>query len=171
MYCTQKNNNSCVTKVDCYIEPDVNVISWPYQFALRCWSIHFKWNCACVLEGDNVFSASAGVLIPLHSICNFREFAWRDPELTEVIHMLQHHFPSVQANAAAYLQHLCYGDNRIKSEVGIVSLIPRCVLIESFCEHLSSTPLNVIKTHYTHFCAFVSTSCIMFERKLLFITT
>uniref|UniRef100_A0A3Q3LC50 Plakophilin 4 n=1 Tax=Labrus bergylta TaxID=56723 RepID=A0A3Q3LC50_9LABR len=46
-----------------------------------------------------------------------REFAWRDPELQEVIHMLQHHFPSVQANAAAYLQHLCYGDNRIKVEV------------------------------------------------------
>uniref|UniRef100_A0AAQ5ZF55 Plakophilin 4 n=1 Tax=Amphiprion ocellaris TaxID=80972 RepID=A0AAQ5ZF55_AMPOC len=47
----------------------------------------------------------------------FLEFAWRDPELPEVIHMLQHHFPSVQANAAAYLQHLCYGDNRVKVEV------------------------------------------------------
>ncbi|XP_034742379.1 plakophilin-4 isoform X5 [Etheostoma cragini] len=46
-----------------------------------------------------------------------REFAWRDPELTEVIHMLQHHFPSVQANAAAFLQHLCFGDNQVKSEV------------------------------------------------------
>ncbi|KAI2663342.1 Plakophilin-4 [Labeo rohita] len=46
-----------------------------------------------------------------------REFAWRDPELPEVIRMLQHHFPSVQANAAAYIQHLCYGDNRIKAEV------------------------------------------------------
>uniref|UniRef100_A0A674DEZ8 Plakophilin 4 n=1 Tax=Salmo trutta TaxID=8032 RepID=A0A674DEZ8_SALTR len=46
-----------------------------------------------------------------------REFAWRDPDLPEVIHMLQHHFPSVQANAAAYLQHLCYRDNRIKVEV------------------------------------------------------
>uniref|UniRef100_A0A8B9RCM1 Plakophilin 4 n=1 Tax=Astyanax mexicanus TaxID=7994 RepID=A0A8B9RCM1_ASTMX len=46
-----------------------------------------------------------------------REFAWRDPELPEVIRMLQHHFPSVQANAAAYVQHLCYRDNRIKSEV------------------------------------------------------
>ncbi|KAG8004675.1 Plakophilin-4 [Nibea albiflora] len=46
-----------------------------------------------------------------------REFAWRDPELPEVIHMLQHHFPSVQANAAAYLQHLSYGDNRVKVEV------------------------------------------------------
>ncbi|KAI5618599.1 plakophilin-4 isoform X1, partial [Silurus asotus] len=46
-----------------------------------------------------------------------REFAWRDPELPEVIHMLQHQFPSVQANAAAYLQHLCFGDNRTKAEV------------------------------------------------------
>uniref|UniRef100_A0A8C0BEL8 Plakophilin 4 n=1 Tax=Buteo japonicus TaxID=224669 RepID=A0A8C0BEL8_9AVES len=46
-----------------------------------------------------------------------REFAWRDPELPEVIHMLQHQFPSVQANAAAYLQHLCFGDNKVKTEV------------------------------------------------------
>ncbi|XP_019910350.1 plakophilin-4 isoform X2 [Esox lucius] len=46
-----------------------------------------------------------------------REFAWRDPELPEVIHMLQHQFPSVQANAAAYLQHLCFGDNRVKAQV------------------------------------------------------
>ncbi|XP_051761868.1 plakophilin-4-like isoform X3 [Ctenopharyngodon idella] len=46
-----------------------------------------------------------------------REFAWRDPDLSEVIHMLQHQFPSVQANAAAYLQHLCYRDNHIKTEV------------------------------------------------------
>nr|DBA19759.1 TPA: hypothetical protein GDO54_015541 [Pyxicephalus adspersus] len=46
-----------------------------------------------------------------------REFAWRDPELPEVIHMLQHHFPSVQANAAAYLQHLCFGDHKTKIEV------------------------------------------------------
>ncbi|NWT06442.1 PKP4 protein, partial [Mionectes macconnelli] len=46
-----------------------------------------------------------------------RQFAWRDPELPEVIHMLQHQFPSVQANAAAYLQHLCFGDNRVKTEV------------------------------------------------------
>uniref|UniRef100_A0A2K6V513 Plakophilin 4 n=1 Tax=Saimiri boliviensis boliviensis TaxID=39432 RepID=A0A2K6V513_SAIBB len=44
-------------------------------------------------------------------------FAWRDPELPEVIHMLQHQFPSVQANAAAYLQHLCFGDNKVKMEV------------------------------------------------------
>uniref|UniRef100_A0AAZ3SC24 Catenin delta-2 n=1 Tax=Oncorhynchus tshawytscha TaxID=74940 RepID=A0AAZ3SC24_ONCTS len=45
------------------------------------------------------------------------EFGWRDPELPEVIQMLQHQFPSVQSNAAAYLQHLCFGDNNIKSEI------------------------------------------------------
>lgn len=49
------------------------------------------------------------------SLC--REFGWRDPELPEVIQMLQHQFPSVQSNAAAYLQHLCFGDNKIKAEV------------------------------------------------------
>ncbi|KAF7240458.1 Catenin delta-2 [Varanus komodoensis] len=48
-----------------------------------------------------------------------REFGWRDPELPEVIQMLQHQFPSVQSNAAAYLQHLCFGDNKIKAEVGM----------------------------------------------------
>ncbi|KAF3836042.1 hypothetical protein F7725_028600 [Dissostichus mawsoni] len=31
--------------------------------------------------------------------------------------MLQHQFPSVQSNAAAYLQHLCFGDNKIKAEI------------------------------------------------------
>ncbi|XP_031419030.1 catenin delta-2b isoform X4 [Clupea harengus] len=46
-----------------------------------------------------------------------REFGWRDPELPEVIQMLQHQFPSVQSNAAAYLQHLCFGDNKTKAEI------------------------------------------------------
>ncbi|CAM9358525.1 unnamed protein product [Lampetra planeri] len=45
------------------------------------------------------------------------ETAWRDPDLPEVIQMLQHEFPSVQTNAAAYLQHVCYGDDGIKAEV------------------------------------------------------
>lgn len=58
------------------------------------------------------------IILLLFFACQ-REFAWRDPELPEVIHMLQHHFPSVQANAAAYLQHLCFGDNGIKVEVSV----------------------------------------------------
>uniref|UniRef100_A0A8B9KH48 Catenin (cadherin-associated protein), delta 2a n=1 Tax=Astyanax mexicanus TaxID=7994 RepID=A0A8B9KH48_ASTMX len=56
-----------------------------------------------------------------------REFGWRDPELPEVIQMLQHQFPSVQSNAAAYLQHLCFGDNKIKAEIRRQGGIPLLV--------------------------------------------
>uniref|UniRef100_UPI00358E580B catenin delta-2-like isoform X2 n=1 Tax=Myxine glutinosa TaxID=7769 RepID=UPI00358E580B len=46
-----------------------------------------------------------------------RETASQDPSLTEVIQMLQQPMPSIQANAAAYLQHVCYRDGRVKAEV------------------------------------------------------
>ncbi|XP_062853755.1 plakophilin-4 [Trichomycterus rosablanca] len=64
---------------------------------------------------NNISSTRSPSIDSIHK--DPREFAWRDPELPEVIRMLQHHFPSVQANAAAFIQHLCYGDNRIKTEV------------------------------------------------------
>lgn len=57
----------------------------------------------------------------LYCFLSHREFGWRDPELPEVIQMLQHQFPSVQSNAAAYLQHLCFGDNKIKAEVRVIN--------------------------------------------------
>ncbi|TSK98497.1 Catenin delta-2 [Bagarius yarrelli] len=41
--------------------------------------------------------------------------------------MLQHQFPSVQSNAAAYLQHLCFGDNKIKAEIRRQGGIPLLV--------------------------------------------
>lgn len=89
-----------------------------------------------VLKGTQFVLVSVVMLILLCSLtCVSREFAWRDPELTEVIHMLQHHFPSVQANAAAYLQHLCFGDNRVKAEVGIVPLL-LCVLVNNYTDPL-----------------------------------
>lgn len=59
-------------------------------------------------------------LLSLSYLFSHREFGWRDPELPEVIQMLQHQFPSVQSNAAAYLQHLCFGDNKIKAEVKFI---------------------------------------------------
>lgn len=62
VYCQQKSSNPSVTKVDCYIEPDVNVISWAYQFALRCWSIHF------FRETVPEFSKETTFLLPL-SLC------------------------------------------------------------------------------------------------------
>ncbi|XP_056277637.1 catenin delta-2-like [Pseudoliparis swirei] len=76
---------------------------------------HFK---SGIERGDTHthLTSSADITI-LFSVCLRREFGWRDPELPEVIQMLQHQFPSVQSNAAAYLQHLCFGDNKIKSEI------------------------------------------------------
>lgn len=80
------------------------------------------------------------ISLPLHrpkhvvffSVRLCREFGWRDPELPEVIQMLQHQFPSVQSNAAAYLQHLCFGDNKIKSEV-LIYLTRHGGVIPKFC--------------------------------------
>ncbi|XP_055511411.1 ARVCF delta catenin family member b isoform X4 [Leucoraja erinacea] len=49
---------------------------------------------------------------------------WRDPDLPEVIAMLSHHLDPVKSNAAAYLQHLCYENDKIKKEVRQLKGIP-----------------------------------------------
>jgi len=72
--------------------------------------------------------------IPLHLLCfvafffcffffgksniyrNFVEQRWRDPDLEEVIEYLTHTSDVIKENAAAYLQHLCYNDDNIKSK-------------------------------------------------------
>jgi hypothetical protein len=41
---------------------------------------------------------------------------WRNPTLPEVIEYLTHASNEIKANAAAYLQHLCYQDDLIKAE-------------------------------------------------------
>ncbi|KAG7278714.1 hypothetical protein CRUP_023363 [Coryphaenoides rupestris] len=58
----------------------------------------------------------------------------KDPSLRGVTPSCQrsstccsHQFPSVQANAAAYLQHLCYGHNRTKVEVRPRPSLPHLV--------------------------------------------
>jgi catenin delta-2 len=52
---------------------------------------------------------------------------WRNPTLPEVIEYLTHPSNEIKANAAAYLQHLCYQDDAIKTETrhldGIIKLI------------------------------------------------
>ena len=40
--------------------------------------------------------------------------SWRPPDLQEVIDYLSHPNTQVKANAAAYLQHLCYTDQDVK---------------------------------------------------------
>ena len=78
---------------------------------------------------------------------------WRDPDLHEVIEFLQNpnsvikvtlviliifvtHYldptiPSFQANAAAYLQHLCYMDDPVKAKTRQLGGIPPLVALLS----------------------------------------
>ncbi|XP_051777233.1 ARVCF delta catenin family member b isoform X11 [Erpetoichthys calabaricus] len=49
---------------------------------------------------------------------------WRDPDLPEVIAMLGHPIDPVKSNAAAYLQHLCYENDKIKKDVRHLKGIP-----------------------------------------------
>nr|XP_020485561.1 armadillo repeat protein deleted in velo-cardio-facial syndrome homolog isoform X3 [Labrus bergylta] len=57
-----------------------------------------------------------------------RDPRWRDPNLHEVISMLTHPMDPVKSNAAAYLQHLCYENDRIKQEVRQLNGVP--ILVE-----------------------------------------
>ncbi len=41
---------------------------------------------------------------------------WRAPDLQEVIEYLGHQDEAIAANAAAYLQHLTYGDDAMKNK-------------------------------------------------------
>ena len=41
---------------------------------------------------------------------------WRAPDLQEVIEYLTHQNEAIVANAAAYLQHLTYGDDAMKNK-------------------------------------------------------
>ncbi|XP_061657905.1 splicing regulator ARVCF [Syngnathoides biaculeatus] len=56
-----------------------------------------------------------------------RDPRWRDPNLHEVISMLAHPMDPVKSNAAAYLQHLCYENDRIKQEVRQLDGVPMLV--------------------------------------------
>ncbi|XP_037120888.1 armadillo repeat protein deleted in velo-cardio-facial syndrome homolog isoform X1 [Syngnathus acus] len=56
-----------------------------------------------------------------------RDPRWRDPNLHEVISMLGHPMDPVKSNAAAYLQHLCYENDRIKQEVRQLNGVPMLV--------------------------------------------
>uniref|UniRef100_A0A3Q3GV06 Catenin (cadherin-associated protein), delta 1 n=1 Tax=Labrus bergylta TaxID=56723 RepID=A0A3Q3GV06_9LABR len=52
---------------------------------------------------------------------------WRQPELPEVIAMLNYRLDPVRSNAAAYLQHLTYKNDKVKSDVRRLKGIPALV--------------------------------------------
>ncbi|XP_067317940.1 catenin delta-1 isoform X7 [Anolis sagrei] len=49
---------------------------------------------------------------------------WRQPELPEVIAMLGFRLDAVKSNAAAYLQHLCFRNDKVKTDVRKLKGIP-----------------------------------------------
>ncbi|XP_005216597.2 catenin delta-1 isoform X2 [Bos taurus] len=49
---------------------------------------------------------------------------WRQPELPEVIAMLGFRLDAVKSNAAAYLQHLCYRNDKVKTDVRKLKGVP-----------------------------------------------
>ncbi|XP_015255244.1 PREDICTED: catenin delta-1-like isoform X1 [Cyprinodon variegatus] len=53
--------------------------------------------------------------------------SWRQPELPEVIAMLNYRLDPVKTNAAAYLQHLTFKNDKVKSEVRRLKGIPALV--------------------------------------------
>ena len=56
-----------------------------------------------------------------------RTMRWRDPNLTEVINFLNNPNNIIKANAAAYLQHLCYMDDPNKHKTRMLGGIPPLV--------------------------------------------
>lgn len=57
---------------------------------------------------------------------------WRDPNLSEVISFLNNPNNAIKANAAAYLQHLCYMDDPIKQRTRILGGIPPLIRLLSY---------------------------------------
>ncbi|XP_057600070.1 splicing regulator ARVCF isoform X1 [Hippopotamus amphibius kiboko] len=58
-----------------------------------------------------------------------KEPRWRDPELPEVLAMLRHPVDPVKANAAAYLQHLCFENEGVKRRVRQLRGLPQLVAL------------------------------------------
>ncbi|XP_039298826.1 catenin delta-2 isoform X2 [Nilaparvata lugens] len=61
------------------------------------------------------------------SVDDQRGMRWRDPNLTEVISFLANPNNVIKANAAAYLQHLCYMDDPNKQKTRTLGGIPPLV--------------------------------------------
>nr|CAD7196926.1 unnamed protein product [Timema douglasi] len=73
---------------------------------------------------------SLHALIPSPSVDEEqRGMRWRDPNLTEVIGFLNNPNNVIKANAAAYLQHLCYMDDPNKQKTRSLGGIPPLVML------------------------------------------
>ncbi|XP_054890060.1 catenin delta-1-like isoform X1 [Poeciliopsis prolifica] len=79
----------------------------------------YAWGVPATLERESMVS--------LDSIMRKGPATWRQPDLPEVIAMLNYRLDPVKANAAAYLQHLTFKNDKVKSEVRRLKGIPALV--------------------------------------------
>ena len=54
-------------------------------------------------------------ILSLLTHCTISDQKFRDPDLPEVIEYLSHPSNAIKANAAAYLQHLCFTNDDVKA--------------------------------------------------------
>uniref|UniRef100_A0A8C7TGE9 Catenin delta-1 n=1 Tax=Oncorhynchus mykiss TaxID=8022 RepID=A0A8C7TGE9_ONCMY len=93
-------------------------------------------SCEDTLEGDmgGVDTYTWGVNMERGSMASLDSTlrkgpptSWRQPELPEVIAMLNYRLDPVKTNAAAFLQHLTFKNDKVKSEVRRLKGIPSLV--------------------------------------------
>lgn len=53
--------------------------------------------------------------------------SWRQPELPEVIAMLNYRLDPVKTNAAAFLQHLTFKNDKVKKTSTILTIMSFCI--------------------------------------------
>lgn len=85
-------------------------------------------------SGNNsglLISGSGHNNVSAHDDIEPRQMRWRDPNLTEVIGFLNNPNNIIKANAAAYLQHLCYMDDPNKQRTRTLGGIPPLVKLLS----------------------------------------
>jgi catenin delta-2 len=73
---------------------------------------------------SNLTMGVPGQLVGGQDDANAGQMRWRDPNLTEVINFLNNPNNIIKANAAAYLQHLCYMDDPNKQRTRALGGIP-----------------------------------------------
>ena len=85
-------------------------------------SSFFLWQQLCVSDSD---------FLNFSGVAAMPGVQWRDPDLHEVIEFLQNPNAAIQSNAAAYLQHLCYMDDPVKTKTRQLGGIPPLVSLLS----------------------------------------
>ncbi|KAF7228258.1 catenin delta-1 isoform X2 [Nothobranchius furzeri] len=80
----------------------------------------YTWSVPMTMDRGSMASLDSTLMKPPPS-------SWRQPELPEVIAMLNYRLDPVKTNAAAFLQHLTFKNDKVKSDVRRLKGIPALV--------------------------------------------